>query len=106
MDRNQSQMLLMTSERFGILLAESLEVGPSPYILPSVNIGIYLIALKLSKLCFSIVFSAKLLNGTTAMNATFNATQFNVSNSVFIPASFIQQRSNTTGVILMQITCS
>jgi len=99
MDRNQSQMLLMTSERFGILLAESLDVGSPPLIVPSENIGMHLTPSNIIQIVFFKVFSAERLNGSTAMNVTFNATQFDVPNSIVIPASFIQQRSNTKGVM-------
>ena len=102
MDRNRSQMLLMTTERFGILLAESMMVGSPPQIVPSVNIGTMLARRKTNSSNNFIVFSAQLLSGRTAKNVTSNAAQFNTPNSIFIPALFIQQRSNTTGIFFVQ----
>lgn len=93
-------MLLMNLERFALLFAESLEVG-SIQVVISDNICKCLskiLAMKLSMIICTVI-AAELVDADNISDITFPDPNidFNTDNSIFIPASYIHERSMTTG---------
>ena len=93
-------MLLMNSERFALILAENLEVG-SIQVVISDNICKFLskILAIMSSMIICTVIAAELVDTDNISDITFPDPNidFNTDNSIFIPASYIHERSMTTG---------
>ncbi|XP_065909619.1 uncharacterized protein [Dysidea avara] len=82
-DHNQSQILLKSSEKFGLLLAVNLDEVGSSVTIESENI----------------VTRAELSGDNNGKDIYFpDAKQHHFNTSILIPASFIHQQSVTTGI--------
>lgn len=98
MDPIQSQLLLINSERFGLVLAENMNEVGSPAKIKSDNICKGRTYLKVSDWHWTVlVIVAELVNATSTEYIVFNGT--NKQNSVLISTDFIKERSYTTGNI-------
>ena len=95
-------MLLMNSERFAMLLAESLKVGENRTVI-SDNIGNCSVYFQHHNhlFCLCLVIVAESVNAANTSSVTFPdpSSNFSANTSIFIPARFIQQRSIITGDI-------
>ena len=92
----QSQLLLINSERFGLLLAENMnEVGMSLTIQTDNICKSYTKTNSVINNSTCIVIAAEIVNTTITEPITFNGT--NERNSISIPADFIWERFSATG---------
>ena len=101
MNPGQNQILLKSSDRFGILFAENLHKGLTPTVYSN-NISMYKSFFNLNLLYFHVVIEATLVDASKSSKVVFpNASV--VLNSIEIPASFILQKSYATGKILTTV---
>ena len=101
-------MLLKNLERFGLLLAENIEPGSTKTV-QSENIGTYVFIptqlYQYTELLFLyVVIVAESVDPNNIADVNFPDPNSNLSlnNSLLIPASYIQQRSNETGNLTPQ----